>query len=70
MPGHGPVAPTLAEAAAVAPFGYTGLVWAGLWGWLFFGNAPDRWTVLGATIIVAAGLYVWSREARKLRAAA
>ncbi|MDN3711361.1 DMT family transporter [Paracoccus cavernae] len=29
---------TLAEAAAVAPFGYTGLIWAGFWGWLFWGS--------------------------------
>ena len=60
----------MAEAAAVAPFGYTGLVWAALWGWLFFGDTPDRWTVLGATIIVMAGLYVWMREAREQRRAA
>ncbi|AUH35402.1 EamA/RhaT family transporter [Paracoccus tegillarcae] len=54
----------LAEAGAIAPFGYTGLVWAGVWGWLFFGQIPDLWTIAGAAIIVAAGLYVWSREAR------
>ncbi|WP_410218465.1 DMT family transporter [Paracoccus sp. (in: a-proteobacteria)] len=53
-----------AEAGALAPFGYTGLIWAGLWGWLFFEQLPDLWTVSGAGIIVAAGLYVWSREAR------
>lgn len=57
---------TLAEAAAIAPFGYTGLIWAGLWGWLFWGNLPDRWTVIGALIIVGAGLYVWTREARAM----
>lgn len=56
----------LAEAAAIAPFGYTGLIWAGLWGWLFWGTVPDRWTVIGALIIVAAGLYVWMREARAM----
>lgn len=56
----------LAEAAAIAPFGYTGLIWAGLWGWLFWGNLPDRWTVIGALIIVGAGLYVWTREARAM----
>lgn len=50
------------EAAALAPFGYTGLIWAGLWGWLFFGQLPDLWTVVGAGVIVLAGLYVWSRE--------
>lgn len=53
-----------AEAGVLAPFGYTGLVWAGVWGWLFFGQLPDLWTIGGAAIIVAAGLYVWSREAR------
>ncbi|CAM3179098.1 DMT family transporter [Paracoccus nototheniae] len=56
-----------AEAGVLAPFGYTGLVWAGLWGWLFFGQLPDLWTILGAAVIVAAGLYVWSREARAAR---
>ncbi|SIQ48701.1 Uncharacterized membrane protein [Paracoccus thiocyanatus] len=60
---------SLAEAAAIAPFGYTGLIWAGLWGWLFWGTLPDRWTVIGALIIVAAGLYVWMREARAMNRA-
>ena len=53
-----------AEAGVLAPFGYTGLIWAGIWGWLFFGQLPDNWTIAGAVIIVTAGLYVWSREAR------
>ncbi|MEE2860344.1 MAG: DMT family transporter [Pseudomonadota bacterium] len=53
-----------AEAGVLAPFGYTGLVWAGLWGWLFFGQLPDLWTITGAAVIVGAGLYIWSREAR------
>ncbi|MCQ0971866.1 DMT family transporter [Paracoccus sp. TK19116] len=60
---------SLAEAGAVAPFGYTGLIWAGLWGWMFFGQIPDGWTITGATIIVVAGIYVWSREARTARLA-
>ncbi|WP_134679346.1 DMT family transporter [Paracoccus ravus] len=59
----------LAEAAAIAPFGYTGLIWAGLWGWLFWGTLPDQWTVIGALIIVGAGLYVWMREARAMHKA-
>ena len=58
---------SVAEAGALAPFGYTGLIWACLWGWLFFGQLPDRWTVAGAAIIVGAGLYVWSREAASAR---
>lgn len=50
------------EASALAPFGYLGLVLSSLWGWLFFGQLPDGWTVLGAMVIVAAGIYVWMRE--------
>ena len=52
-------------------FGYVGLLFATLWGVLFFGEMPDAWTGLGAAIIVAAGLYVWHREtvaARKVAA--
>ena len=59
---------SLAEASTLAPFGYLGLIFAGLWGALFFDQLPDRWTVLGAVIIVTAGLYVWSREARAIEA--
>jgi len=51
-----------AEAAVLAPFGYFGLVLSSLWGLIFFGQLPDRWTVAGALVIVAAGLYVWARE--------
>ncbi len=55
----------LAEASVVAPFSYLGLVYALVWGWLFFDEWPDGWTLLGALVIVLAGLYVWHREARQ-----
>ncbi|MFV0294140.1 MAG: DMT family transporter [Paracoccus sp. (in: a-proteobacteria)] len=58
---------SLAEASAIAPFGYTGLIWAALWGWLFWDVLPDSWTILGAVIIVGAGLYIWSRETQQAR---
>lgn len=60
---------TLAEASVIAPFGYVGLVFATGWGIVLFGEYPDRWTVTGALVIVAAGLYVWHRETRAARAA-
>jgi drug/metabolite transporter (DMT)-like permease len=60
---------TVAEAGAVAPFGYAGVVFATLWGLVAFGEVPDGWTLLGALVIVGAGVYVWHRETR-LRAAA
>ena len=54
----------LAEAAVIAPIGYLGIVLATLWGLLFFAERPDAMTILGALVIVGAGLYVWHREAR------
>ena len=59
-----------APASLLAPFNYTALVWATLFGYLFFAELPDPLTVLGAAVVVGAGLYVWHRErARKLGAA-
>jgi drug/metabolite transporter (DMT)-like permease len=58
---------TLAEAASVAPFAYIGILFATFWGILFFDTFPDRWTVIGALVIVTAGLYVWHREARAVQ---
>lgn len=52
------------EASMLAPFSYTGLVFAGLWGAAIFGEWPDGWTLLGALVITASGLYVWHRETR------
>lgn len=51
-----------APAAAVTPFGYTSLVWAVLFGFVVFGDLPDRWTVIGAAVITLSGLYIFRRE--------
>ncbi len=60
-----------AQASVLAPFNYTSLVWAALFGYLFFAELPDLATVAGAALVVAAGLYVWQRErARRLAAPA
>lgn len=55
------------EAALVAPFKYSSLIWATLIGFLMFNELPDRWTVIGAVIIVLAGLYVLHRETQLKR---
>ena len=54
----------LAEAGIIAPFSYTGLLWAALWGVLLFDEIPDSATGAGALVIAAAGLYVLHREVR------
>ena len=56
---------TLGEASMLAPYSYVGLVFASLWGLIFFGEVPDRWTVTGALVIAGAGLYVWHRETQR-----
>jgi drug/metabolite transporter (DMT)-like permease len=58
---------SITEAGIVAPFAYLGIVFATGWGVLLYDQWPDRWTVIGALVIVAAGLYVWHRETRAAR---
>ncbi|MDE4060060.1 MULTISPECIES: DMT family transporter [Rhodobacterales] len=50
------------EAAMLAPFSYSGLAFAAVWGFVFFSEVPDFWTIFGSVMIAGAGLYVWYRE--------
>lgn len=52
----------LAPAALLAPFIYTQIIWMTLSSILVFGDYPDLWTIVGAAIVVACGIYVWHRE--------
>lgn len=58
---------SVAEASVVAPFGYVGIVLATIWGIVLYDEFPDALSLLGAAVIVAAGLYVWHRETRAKR---
>jgi drug/metabolite transporter (DMT)-like permease len=51
-----------APASLVAPFDYTAMLWALMLGYLAFGELPTVLVLLGALIIVAAGLFVIWRE--------
>src|ERR1051325_3160043 len=57
----------LASASVVVPYQYTLIVWSVVFGWLMFAELPDIYTVVGAVIIVAAGLYIFWREQVKAR---
>jgi drug/metabolite transporter (DMT)-like permease len=48
----------LGHAAVVAPFRYSGLLWAMLVGFLVWGDVPDAAMLTGAGIVIAAGIYM------------
>ena len=58
----------LADASTVAPFQYTQLFWAVVLGFIVFADIPRPAMLIGAVIIVAAGLFILLRE-KRLRAA-
>jgi drug/metabolite transporter (DMT)-like permease len=51
-----------ASPALLAPFEYTALIGGAIAGYLIWDEVPDRWVALGATIIIASGLFVVYRE--------
>lgn len=51
----------LADAATVVPFQYTLLLWAVIFGWLVFGDAPRPAMLAGAAVIVGSGLFILFR---------
>lgn len=55
----------LAPASVLSPFVYTQLIWVIVLGYLVFGQVPNSWTIAGAAIVIASGLYLLYRE-RKL----
>lgn len=50
------------DISFMAPFRYTGLIWAIALGFFVFGDVPDGMMLLGAAIVVASGLYALYRE--------
>jgi drug/metabolite transporter (DMT)-like permease len=56
------IAHRLAPAPIIAPFTYIGLPSAATLGYVVFGDIPDIWTLVGASIIITAGIYLIWRE--------
>ena len=51
-----------APAGVLAPFIYAQIVWMMALGYFIFGDLPDRWTLIGASVVIASGLYLLYRE--------
>jgi drug/metabolite transporter (DMT)-like permease len=52
----------LAPASVVVPYQYSMIVWAVMFGLVVFGDVPSAATIVGAAIIIGAGLYIFLRE--------
>jgi drug/metabolite transporter (DMT)-like permease len=51
-----------ATTSALAPYPYLQMVWMVAFGYVFFDQFPDGWTIVGTAIIVSSGLYIIYRE--------
>jgi len=60
---------SMAPASSLTPLAYLQIIWATSYGYLIFGQLPDRWSGLGMAVVVASGLWLALQErARAARA--
>ncbi len=57
----------IAPASVVAPFQYSSIFWAMIFGYLFWQDVPSAKSLLGIAIIIACGLFIFYREGRAAR---
>jgi S-adenosylmethionine uptake transporter len=55
----------LAQASLLAPFQYSAILWAAMFGWMFWADVPTPRIIIGNAILVASGLFVFYRERRR-----
>jgi drug/metabolite transporter (DMT)-like permease len=55
----------MAPASLIAPFTYLQMIWATLYGYLVFGQLPDRLSALGMAVIVGSGVALVLHERRR-----
>jgi drug/metabolite transporter (DMT)-like permease len=58
-----------APVGVIAPFDYTQLVWATLFGFVVWGELPHPLTLIGAVVVAGSGVYILRRELQRFRAA-
>jgi drug/metabolite transporter (DMT)-like permease len=60
-----------AEASVLAPFEYVSILFASFFGFVLFAEVPDRWTMTGSVIVIAAGIFIiWRERALGLKSSA
>lgn len=52
----------VSEASAIAPFEFTYILWAVMFGYLFWHETPGPTTFIGIAVLVGSSLYIWYRE--------
>ena len=65
--GSAVIARTHSAIGVIAPFDYTQLVWASFIGLFVWGEFPSLFTLVGAVIVAASGVYILHRELRRFR---
>ncbi|MFK7976129.1 MAG: DMT family transporter [Halioglobus sp.] len=56
----------LAPAATIAPINYFAVPLAGIWGWMFWGQVPDGWSLAGGLLVITGGILtlVFAQQSR------
>jgi drug/metabolite transporter (DMT)-like permease len=57
----------LGDASLLTPISFVQVLIVGVYGWLLFDETVDRWTVAGATVVLASNYYIAYRETRLAR---
>lgn len=52
----------VSEASAIAPFEFTYILWAVVFGYLFWNEIPGMTTFAGILVLISSNLYIWYRE--------
>ena len=59
------IALTRARASVIQPFHYTLIFWAIILGFIFYGDIPDAFTLIGALVITVSGIFVINQTSKE-----
>ena len=59
------IALSIARASIIQPFHYTLIFWAIIFGYIFYDDVPDLFTIIGAIIITCSGIFVLSQSSKE-----